>query len=395
MSKPEAKLPFVHESEVQRQYARIRIPGHLVVIQCDETIRCKLWDISAGGCSFKPLTDDFDLDGLQTGELQLKINDIGIAIPIHFQTIGVDTNTGYSRCAFQDLGLREASVLHHIIGSFLSGELVSVGDILHTLGRENFAKPRPTNNGELDGSARTKALVRTGAMLALGFAAFVYASTRIYDLYFVTHASAARVAATASTISMPRDGVFSSLVPADGIVKKGAPLGSFQTLMSDLIDTNALAQRADLGQLAKIVGLPIKGTVTSPCDCRVLMQHVADQQYVGKGQMLFDLVAEDLEPHILARFLHDDIDKITPGTGVKFRISGEANEHNGHIERVRSLGRGDELASEVIAEIKPDELISPQLVGRPVSLSTRSFSHTRIDADAELTPAKAELSALP
>lgn len=395
MSKPEAKLPFVHESEVQRQYARIRIPGHLAVIQCDQTVRCKLWDISAGGCSFKPLTDDFDLEGLQTGELQLKINDIGISIPIHFQTIGVDINTGYARCAFQDLGPREASVLHHIIGSFLSGELVSVGDILHTLGRENFTKPRPTHNGELEGSARTKALVRTGALLALGFAAFVYASTRIYDLYFVTHASAARVAATTSTISMPRDGIFSSLVPADGIVRKGAPLGSFQSSISDLIDTNIPAQRENLGQLAKIIGQPIKGTVTSPCDCRVLMQHVADQQYVGKGQILFDLIAQDLEPHIRARFLNDDVDRITPGTGVKFRISGETNERNGHIERVRSPGRGDEFDGAIIAEVKPDELISPQLIGRPVSLSTRSFSRTRIDAEAEITPAKTEASAPP
>ncbi|MGE3296600.1 MAG: HlyD family efflux transporter periplasmic adaptor subunit [Porticoccaceae bacterium] len=389
------KLPFVHESEVQRQYARIRIPGYLAVIQCDQTVRCKLWDISAGGCSFKPLTDDVDLEGLQTGELQLKINDIGISIPIHFQTIGVDTNTGYSRCAFQDLGPREASVLHHIIGSFLSGELVSVGDILHTLGRENFTKPRPSHNSELEGSARTRALVRTGATLALGFAAFVYASTRIYDLYFVTHASAARVAATMSAISMPRDGIFSSLVPADGIVKKGAPLGSFQSLISDLMDINAPAQRENLGQLARIIGQPIKGTVTSPCDCRVLTQHVADKQYVGKGQILFDLVAQDLEPHILARFLHDDIDRITPGTGVRFRISGEANERDGHIERVRSPGRGDELGGEIIAEIKPDEPVSPQLIGRPVSLSTRSFSHTRIDAETEITFAKAEASAPP
>lgn len=395
MNTPEAKLPFVHESEVQRQYARIRIPGHLVVIQCDRTMRCKLWDISAGGCSFKPLTGDLDLDGLQTGELQLKINDIGIAIPIHFQTIGVDTNTGYSRCAFQDLGPRETSVLHHIIGSFLSGELVSVGDILHTLARENFTKPRPTNNGELDGSARIKALVRTGAMLTLGFAAFVYASTRIYDLYFVTHATAARVAATVSTIAMPRDGVFASLVPADGVVKKGAPLGSFQTLISDLIDTQALAQRVDVGQLAKIIGMPIKGTITSPCDCRVQMQYVADQQYVGKGQILFDLVPQDPAPNLLARFSQNDIDKIAPGTGVKFRINGEADERKGRIERVRSLGRGDEVESEVIAEIKPDEPISPQLIGRPASLSTRSFSHTRIDADAEISPAKAEVSALP
>ncbi len=392
MNNPEAKLTFVHESEVQRQYARIRIPGDLVVIQCGQTVRCKLWDISAGGCSFKPPSGDCDLDGLQTGELQLKINYIGIAIPIHFQAIGVDPNTGFSRCAFQDLGPRETSVLHHIIGSFLSGELVSVGDILHTIGRENFTKPRPNGNGELGGGARTKALVRTGVVLALGFAAFVYASTRIYDLYFVTHASAARVAATVSTISMPRDGVFSSLVPADRIVKKGAPLGSFQTLMSDLIDTQALAQRVDPGQLAKIVGLPIKGTVTSPCDCRVLTQYVADQQYVGKGQMLFDLVAQDLEPHVLARFLHDDIDKITPGTGVKFRINGDADERHGHIERVRSLGRGDEVESEVIAEVKPDEPISPHLIGRPVSLSTRSFSRTRADADAdaETTPTQAE-----
>ena len=46
----------------------------------------------------------------------------------------------------------------------------------------------------------------------------------------------------------------------------------------------------------------MKGTLTSPCDCRVVQQLVADGQYANKGQVIFTLAPRDSVASIEARF---------------------------------------------------------------------------------------------
>ena len=57
---------------------------------------------------------------------------------------------------------------------------------------------------------------------------------RLSDKLFSTNATAARVGAPQYEITMPRDGMFRSLVPADRVVSKGAPIGTFQAVSQRL-----------------------------------------------------------------------------------------------------------------------------------------------------------------
>src|SRR3546814_18439471 len=81
-------------------------------------------------------------------------------------------------------------------------------------------------------------MAMTVAMFAIGLLAFFYAIGKLYAMAFVTRASAAKIAAPSYSVAMPRDGTFFNLVPTDGIVHKGQPLGSFQAAMLDVVQTD-------------------------------------------------------------------------------------------------------------------------------------------------------------
>lgn len=373
-----AAFAIVHESEAQRQHARVRIPGDIVLITgAGDTQRYKLCDLSAGGFAFESAGRVFKTGELLRGELRLRVDGIGLSVPVQFHVRAQHAALGRTGCAFQDLGPREISALRHLITAYLAGDIVAVGDVLHTLGRDNFTKARalPAGGG-LDRPARRRAMALSGLLLMAGAAALLYAAGRLYDLNFVTHATAAKVAAPLFAVSMPRDGVFTSLVPADGLVKKGAPLGSFETAVSDAFDTAGLSRLLSPGELTQLVGQSVKGTITSPCDCRVQARYVGDDQYVGKGQPLFELSPQSFKPYVLARFRHEDIDELTPGTAVTFRISGESAQRSGRIVQLRAVGQGDALDGDIVAQIEPDEALSTEFVSRPVALNTRGLRFT-------------------
>src|SRR3546814_16794797 len=108
---------------------------------------------------------------------------------------------------------------------------------------------------------------------------------------------------------MPRDGTFFNLVPTDGIVHKGQPLGSFQAAMLDVVQTDIGALHLSPEQLSQLMGDQFKGTLTSPCDCKVQQQFAADGQYANRGKALFELVPINAQPYEPARLHLDNIDE--------------------------------------------------------------------------------------
>src|SRR3546814_4781836 len=81
------------------------------------------------------------------------------------------------------------------------------------------------------------------------------------------------------------------------------------------------------------MGDQLKGTLTSPCDCKVQQQFAADGQYANRGQALFELVPINAQPYVLARFRFDNIDDLPIGKTVAFARSEE------HTSELQSLMR--------------------------------------------------------
>ena len=224
---------------------------------------------------------------------------------------------------------------------------------------------------------RLRATVVSLFALTLGLVAFGYALKQVHHLLFVTSASAAKVAGPVYTVAMPREGMFYSLVPEDGLVKKGAAMASFEAPVLDLVRGQSLAANLSSEQLNKMMSQVVKGTITSPCDCRVQAQFVANAQYAGRGQPLFELVPRELkDPYVMARFRFDQMDKIAPGTVVHFHITGDNQERSGRIAQLRVPNTADNtVGGDVIAMIEPTEPLPPDLVNRPTAVDVGGIAH--------------------
>jgi alginate biosynthesis protein Alg44 len=237
--------------------------------------------------------------------------------------------------------------------------------------------PRARASENLGFFGRVRAMIASLLALVIGITAFGYAMKQVHHILFVTSASAAKVAGPVYTVAMPREGMFYSLVPDDGLVKKGAAMASFEAPVLDLVRGQSLAANLSPEQLNKMMSQVVKGTITSPCDCRVQAEFVANAQYAGRGQPLFELVPRELKnPYVMARFRFDQMDKVAPGTTVRFHVTGDKQERSGKISQLRVPNQADNtVGGDVIAMIEPSEPLPPDLVNRPTAVDVGGIAH--------------------
>ena len=181
----------VHEAEAQRQYARLKLPAKISYrTPQGQELEAQLLDLSVGGFGFEPGNGLLSEGQRFQGKLMFEIEGIGFSMEVQFQ---VRSLTGKrAGCEFHELRPREVAALRYLISSFLSGELVNVGDLINTLQRENFTKPRKAQTSAgLTGWQRVRAVTVSLVSLAIGLSAFSYILFQLYQTYFVTVARSA------------------------------------------------------------------------------------------------------------------------------------------------------------------------------------------------------------
>ncbi|EJL04871.1 alginate biosynthesis protein Alg44 [Pseudomonas fluorescens Q2-87] len=362
----------VHESEAQRQHARVKIPAKLRFFGPDRTpMEVKVLDLSAGGLCFNAGQTPLRIGETYKARLQFVIDNLGLAMDVELQIRSYDRETGRTGCQFQNLEPRDISTLRHIITSHLAGDIVGVGDVLATLQRDNFTKARKQKdqNGGMTVLGRLRAVTFSLAIFLVGLAAFGFIFKSVYGMYFVSHAQAGLVNVQGMSITMPRDGTVQSLVKADGVAAKGAPLATFSTSMLDVLKGHLDDNQLQPAKVEELFGKQMTGTLTSPCDCIVSQQLVSNGQYASKGDVIFTLVPRGTEANVEARFSYRQFGDVRPGTAVSFQVAGEDTTRTGKIVSSTSL-KSEDLSSDIRVLIKPDEPLDSSLSGRPVEVNS-------------------------
>jgi alginate biosynthesis protein Alg44 len=366
-------LNVVHEAEAQRQHARVKLPGKIRFIGSNrEVIEQRLYDISAGGFSFDRDRLSLQVGNFYKGKLLFQLDSLTLSLEIEFQVKSLSGENGRVGCEFHSLKPRDISTLRHLISAHLSGELISVGDLLSTLQRDNFGKARK-QNGDGNGMgffSRMRAASASAAVFVLGLLAFSYILNQIYSHYFVTHAESGQIAVPNMEVTMPREGTVTSLVPLNGLVKKGAPIGTFSATMLEMLKGSLTEEQLTADNVEAFFGRQLQGTLTSPCDCRVVEQLVADGQFASKGTAVFRLAPQDSVATVEARFRYRHFDSVQPGSEVSMRIAGEATPVPGKI--VKAVLQDGGLSSDIRVNIQPDHPLSTELAGRPVEVVVHS-----------------------
>ncbi|VFT12157.1 alginate biosynthesis protein Alg44 [Pseudomonas aeruginosa] len=276
----------VHESEAQRQFARVKLPARIRYIGANrEGVDARLLDLSAGGFAFTASGAPIQPGDLYKGKLLFQVDSISFSLEVEFQVRSVDPASRRVGCEFQNLKPREVAALRYLITSYLAGEVIGVGDMLNTLQRENFTKARKQGggNGGMGFFGRVRAVTLSTAIFVVGVGAFAFILNQMYNLYFVTHADSGVVSVPNQQITMPREGTVQSLLGPNAEVAKGAPIATFSANLLDMLKGNLTEEQLNPGNIEKLFGHQMKGTLTSPCDCRVVQQLVADGQYANKG----------------------------------------------------------------------------------------------------------------
>jgi alginate biosynthesis protein Alg44 len=168
---------------------------------------------------------------------------------------------------------------------------------------------------------------------------------------------------------MPRDGTVQSLIKDNGVAAKGAPLATFSTSMLDVLKGHLDEDQLQPAKVEELFGKQMTGTLTSPCDCIVAQQLVADGQYASKGDVIFQLVPRGSQANVEARFSYRQFGDVRPGTPVSFQVADEEQTRTGTIVSSTSLNSAD-LSSDIRVQIKPDAPLDSAYAGRPVEVTS-------------------------
>jgi alginate biosynthesis protein Alg44 len=121
-------------------------------------------------------------------------------------------------------------------------------------------------------------------------------------------------------------------------------------------------------KVEELFGKQMTGTLTSPCDCTVAQQLVADGQYASKGDVIFQLVPRNTRP---------PSKRASPiaSSATCARHPGELpgrrrrQTRTGKIVSSTSLKSAD-LSSDIRVQIQPDEPLDSTFAGRPVEVNS-------------------------
>jgi mannuronan synthase len=362
-------LNMVHEAEAQRQHARVKLPCMLHFQGKNQApAEVRLTDLSAGGFSFIADQPNLQVGDYRKGRLQFLLDSLGLSIDIEFQVRSVDENNRVG-CQLHSLKPSEQATLRYLISNYLGGELVSTGDLLSTLQRDNFTKARKskTSAGGMGALGRLRAVTFSIGVLVIGVAAFATIANSLYNLYFVTHAKSAMVSVPSLQVTMPREGMVNSLLGDETVVAKGAPIASFSASMLEMLKGHLTEEQLTPANVETLFGKQLQGTLTSPCNCKVARQLVADGQFASKGQPIFELVPQDTRASITASFPYRDLARVTPGTRASFQLANEQSPRYGTIVS-SSLHEGG-LSSDIRVIIEPEQTLPSTLASQPVEVT--------------------------
>ncbi|OZG74314.1 hypothetical protein BTA51_04690 [Hahella sp. CCB-MM4] len=362
----------VHESEAQRQYARVRMPIVLEMSVVEDSVtkvkRYMVHDISAGGFGLHCSKQDFQQGQLYEGVLKINIDGFTLGLDASFQARNVQSGKSRIGFEFQNVGPKEVSALRYLITSYLSGELVTVGDMLNTLSRENFTKARKSGGDKTTAAARMRAVAGSLVFFSVGLLAAGFVAKQLYKTYLATTSNSAVIMAETYDISMPRDGLVKPLVSINAEVKKGQPVATFDAPILDFLKSE-MADSMDANSLKEMTDTYIKGTLTSPCDCVVLQTPAADGQFLPKGSSVMMLGATDSKPYVLATFDFSKAEELAPGERVEVEIVGDSSVYQGSIAELKVAANGGAPGQSVEARIVFDDQPAATPVGHPVKVT--------------------------
>lgn len=233
---------IVHETEVHRQHVRLKIPIQSEV----DGVRYQVDDWSVGGFGVESV-----MTSRQPGErfpvrLIFPFEEFEMIMRFDARMVYVDQDHGRFGCAFVGTGKEQSEVFRYLVDAYLSGEVVSAGDILQVRARDNTAQSRiqATYDPYAEVPSWRTAVKRYGAYAGFGLAGLALLAViglGIKGRYYTSAPQSAVVEAPMVEIRAPIPGRFISALEAGEEVFPGTLLGTIQGFDGSLVSSRARA----------------------------------------------------------------------------------------------------------------------------------------------------------
>lgn len=348
--RPETRQPrIVHEAETQRQHVRIRIP---IGIEVDGK-QFEVPDWSVGGIGIRDLKPERSVGTVFEGRLQFPLQgfDFNIAVICEVRHV----TDGITGCRFIEIENSQTAFLQYLVGAYISGELVTSGDVLSINARQNFGPERKAAKKGAGKTERTMDAIRRGVsvgllvLLGLGLTGYVAAAVyqrlnvSTFDGYVGTPAS--------SYVRAPSDGVIESL-----------PLKAMDRVVRDSV----------VGTLTDPEGR--SQNLIAGCDCVVVATPTPPGSVVQRGSPVAVLAAPDSSVIFTVRAPSRQATGLSVGNRAAITLFNGEPATGGTviaIERYTPIDYSTErgapsLESYVVIQIKPDRPYTLADYGEPI-----------------------------
>jgi alginate biosynthesis protein Alg44 len=302
---------IVHESEVHRQHVRLKIPIQVEV----DGIRYQVDDWSVGGFGVESV-----MTSRQAGEhvpvkLIFTFEEFDMTMRFDARMVYADQDHGRFGCAFLGVSQQQMEVFRYLVDAYLSGEVVSAGNILQVRVRDNSAPIRlqalhnPYGEDEL-WAARLRRYGTIAGFGLAGLALLVLVALGIRNQFFTVASTNAVVEAPTVAIRAPIVGRFVAALQPAQAVPPGTVLGMLRGLDGTVV------------------------TLESPCDCAVLELPGLNGQHYQVGAPLVILIEADRPLLVRAQLPLEEADRLELGDRAEIRVPGEDAPRYGQIERI-------------------------------------------------------------
>jgi mannuronan synthase len=344
---------IVHETEVHRQHVRLKFPIQVEI----DGIRYQVDDWSIGGFGVESV-----MTSRQAGErfpvrLIFQFEQFDLTMRLEARMVYADQDHGRFGCAFVGVSTEQAGVFRYLVDAYLSGEVVSAGDILQLRSHDSNAQARlqaiysPLAADE-SWLGRLKRYGAPAGFGLAGLALILLVGLGIRERYFTPTSTDAVIAAATVQIRAPIVGRFVSALKTGDRVPADALLGMVQGFDGTVV------------------------SLESPCDCVVLEQVGLNGQHYQVGEPLAVLIEADRPLLIRAQLPLEQVEGLAVGDRAEIRVPGRDELLYGQIERIdlrpglEALRNSDGQSARRLPEVivRPDRPFELEDFGSLVSL---------------------------
>lgn len=303
------KPQIVHEAEIHRQHVRLRIP---IAVEIDGT-RFSVDDWSMGGLGVAgPITSRRPGERFPV-RLIFPFEDFELTLRLDTQMVYVLPDLPRFGTRFVDLSQGQLALFRYIVDAYLSGEIVSGGDILSVVGSDQAGEARVQKlfsalNEEDSWGRRARRYIGITLMTLAGIGLTGLIVAGLYQRFLIVETDRAVIEAPTFRLAATSTGVVEA--GNGGLLRPGDPAARL-----------IAADRS-------VVDLP------SPCECVLGEWLLPPGSTAQPGQVVATLVAADQPLTVRAEVPIEAARSLRVGQIAEVRVPGKPEPYRGQIERI-------------------------------------------------------------